>query len=330
MSRQSRYGNGGNGYGIQGNYQSQRNYHHGENSGTSMGQQQSTNSQQVVRNENPGPQASQGSDSSPCQVIQPDPTKREKLLRLARKEEEDYECFKESRRPGPIYLTPTQLGGRISESEARQQQQRMQAQSKYQKTMQREEYKRKQKEEEDAKVQKMKDIQRKKAEKLEEKRQQQDLEKREKWNEDRCIRNNEFLDQLKPITHMYDRRFGQPSEWAVNQEQDEDWMLQQALKDSLLTHKIEEKTRLQEMNKPHHKQPKQQTYREQQKEEEERRLKAMKDEQCRKAEVLKQREEEKTLSQEEERRRVNSAFLDRLQRHNTSQHEYSGASNTWA
>ncbi|XP_040281355.1 epithelial-stromal interaction protein 1 isoform X1 [Bufo bufo] len=404
MYGQTVSGRAGNRSRIQNNYQSPRNDKDGE--------QQNLDPEQGDVKVQPAPPAPQESQtSSPCRIIQPDPSKRERLLRLARKEEEEYERFKESKRPGPIHLPPTILGGQTPEPEVRRQQQRIQAQSKYQKMFKRDEYKRKQKEEEEAQIQEMKDIQRRKAEKLENKRQQEDLERRQRWHEDRYKRNNHFLDRFQPTNNTNDRRFGQLNEWATNQEQDEDWkseqalkrshkmgkiedqavkqertmqkmremesedewepngavnqeqdeddlMLQQALKDSLLTHKIEEQNRLQEIKMPQHKQytqdpeknlrnmekknnnlsftenisykSKHQTYRQQQKEEEERKLKEMKAEQLKKAEALKQHQEQSTLSQEEERRRVNNAFLDRLQRQNTSQNEYSGESNTWA
>ncbi|XP_044141003.1 epithelial-stromal interaction protein 1 isoform X1 [Bufo gargarizans] len=332
MYGQTVSGRAGNRSRIQNNYQSQRNYKDGE--------QQNPDPEQGDVKVQPAPPAPQEPQtSSPCRIIQPDPSKRERLLRLARKEEEEYERFKESKRPGPIHLPPMILGGQTPEPEVRQQQQRIQAQSKYQKMFKRDEYKRKQKEEEEAQIQEMKDIQRRKAEKLENKRQQEDLERRQRWHEDRYKRNNHFLDRFQPTNHTYDRRFGQLNEWATNQEQDEDWKSEQPLK---LSHKMytqDPEKNLRNMEKKNNNlsftenisyKSKHQTYRQQQKEEEERRLKEMKAEQCKKAEALKQHQEENTLSQEEERRRVNNAFLDRLQRQNTSQNEYSGESNTWA
>ncbi|XP_069828409.1 epithelial-stromal interaction protein 1 isoform X3 [Dendropsophus ebraccatus] len=309
MYRQNLYSRNGNERRPQDNSESQRNYNRGEEFGTGMEEQQYSDPQQNNISNQPTPQPSQGSEcsASPCRVIQPDPTKREKLLAVARKEEEDYERYKASLRTGPINLTPRKLGGRTSESEARQQQQQIQAQSKYQKMIQREEYKKKQKEEEEAEIQKKKDIQRKKAERLEEKRKQENLEKMQRWDEDRCTRNSAFLDRLQPIHDPYHSGFGQSSQW----------------------HKIEEETRVQEVKRSQHKQPRHQAYMQQQKEEEERRLREMKEEQRRKAEMLKQCEDGKRQSQEEQHRRVNSAFLDRLQRQNTSQHGYTGESNTW-
>ncbi|XP_069614328.1 epithelial-stromal interaction protein 1 isoform X2 [Ranitomeya imitator] len=166
QTRQSIYSSGRTTRRSQSNYQSQRNY----NQGTGMEEQQNSDPQQDGIKERPAAQAPhtapESQYSSSCQVVQPNPTKREKLLRMAREEEEEYERFKQSRSLGHIDLPPRRLGGHNSESEARQQQQRILSQSKYQKMIQREDYKRKQKEEEDAKIQQMKDIQRKK-EKLE-------------------------------------------------------------------------------------------------------------------------------------------------------------------
>ncbi|XP_073520006.1 epithelial-stromal interaction protein 1 isoform X4 [Phyllobates terribilis] len=348
MHGQSMYGRGTNTNRSQNNYQSQRNY----NQGTGMEEHQNSVPQQDDIPEQRAAQAAHNAPesqySSPCQVFQPNPVKREKLLRtncrlvdpvmaanrriaspflqhvekfhllfyVARKEEEDYDHFKQSMSLGRIDLPPSRLGGYISESEARQQQQRILSQSKYQKMIQREDQRRKQKEEEDAKIQEMKDIQRKKSEKLEENRQKQDLERKQKWLEDRQQRNEAFFDRFQPIDYTDEGPFGQLSKWAENEEEDDDWMYKKALEESIKTHKIEEEARLQEVKKHQHKQPKQQTHRQQQKEEEERILKEMKEKQHRKAELLKMHEEQRRLSQEKERMRVNKAFLDRFQNQN--------------
>ncbi|XP_073436408.1 epithelial-stromal interaction protein 1 isoform X2 [Dendrobates tinctorius] len=318
QTRQSMYGRGRNTMTSQNNFQSQRNY----NQGTGMEEQQNSDPQQDGIDGQPAAQtphtAPESQYSSPCQVFQPNPTKREKLLRMAREEEEEYERFKQSRNLGHIDLPPSRLGGYNSESEARQQQQRIQSQSKYQRMIQREDQRRKQKEEEEAKIQKMKDIQRKQAEKLEENRQKQDLVRKQKWHEDRQKRNEAFLDRFQPIDYAVDGIFGQQNKWAENEdeEEDEDWMFKKALEESIKTHKIEEETRLQEVKKHQHKQPMQQTYRQQQKEEEERKLNEMKEKQHRKTELLQMREEQRRLSQEKEHRRVNKAFLDRFQNQN--------------
>ncbi|KAM4046860.1 epithelial-stromal interaction protein 1 isoform 2-T2 [Anomaloglossus baeobatrachus] len=372
--RQSMYGRGRNIKSLH-DYQSQS--HEGEEQNSDP-QQNGRNEQQTAQ----APQTSQESQySSPYQVTQPNPTRREKLLRMAREEQEEYDHYKQSQSHGRIDLAPSRLGGHVSESEARQQQQRIQSQSKYQKMIQRENDRRKQKEEEEAKNQEMKDIQRKKAEKLEKNRQKQDMERKEKWHEDRQKRNKAFLDQLQP-KNPDDRHFGYSSEWAIDQDEDfdndlmfdraleesmithkteeearlreskkhqhkqenqqavnqyrtmgemyreDDWPefravnqdeefdddLMKALKESMKMHKTEEEARLRESKKHQHKQPIQKTYKQQQKEEEERRLKEMKEEQHRKTELLQMHEEQRRLSQEEERRRVNKAFLDRLDR----------------
>ncbi|XP_073520004.1 epithelial-stromal interaction protein 1 isoform X2 [Phyllobates terribilis] len=246
MHGQSMYGRGTNTNRSQNNYQSQRNY----NQGTGMEEHQNSVPQQDDIPEQRAAQAAHNAPesqySSPCQVFQPNPVKREKLLRsklcyclqVARKEEEDYDHFKQSMSLGRIDLPPSRLGGYISESEARQQQQRILSQSKYQKMIQREDQRRKQKEEEDAKIQEMKDIQRKKSEKLEENRQKQDLERKQKWLEDRQQRNEAFFDRFQPIDYTDEGPFGQLSKWAENEEEDDDWMYKKALEESIKTEKV--------------------------------------------------------------------------------------------
>ncbi|XP_063808929.1 epithelial-stromal interaction protein 1 isoform X2 [Pseudophryne corroboree] len=329
----------------------------GDYSNTGMGEEQPAYSNQRQVNPQSAPQTFQEPQYNDAYVvIPPNQAKRERLLKR----------------------------GRTSESEARWQQQQMQSQSKYQKMLQREDYKRKLKEEEEVKIQQMKDIQRQKAEKLEEKRRQQDKERRERWHESRSITNNEFLDRLSQLENNSRNHSSiekTTSEW-VN-EQDEDYILQQVLKESRQMHKAEEEERQRKMKEMQHtqsrshavaqdldeeictmqrvqigesskpslqtymqqqkeeerqlkhineqqsKKPTRQTYLQLQKAEEERRLKQHKDEQRRKSELLEQQDEARRQSQQEDRRRVNRAFLDRLQRQNTSAHDYSGVSNTW-
>ncbi|XP_040197234.1 epithelial-stromal interaction protein 1 isoform X2 [Rana temporaria] len=333
-------------------------------------------------------------------VIPPNQAKRNKLLTMANKEEEEYNNYVESRRSVPIQLTPKKLGGDTSVTKARAQQQITQSQSKYQKQFKRDEYKRRQREEEEAEIQKKKDIQRKKAEKLEEKRHLEEIERRERWHTHRAMKNSEFLDQLSQPANSssynsYERTpsawerspSGKEQDWNNYTDQDEESMLQLALKESMKTkmeedqkrqtlktqqpyqaksasdeeeqdwspcnpgmkeytasqqfykqlREEEEERKWQQMEEEHCRKASKQSYRsykQQQKEEEERKLQEMKEEQRRKSEMLevKKAEEEKEgkLSQQEERRRVNNAFLDKLQRLSTKKEEYSGESNTWA
>ncbi|XP_006017377.1 epithelial-stromal interaction protein 1 [Alligator sinensis] len=129
-------------------------------------------------------------------LVPPNETRRNKLQRIAKKELEDLERWKEQHRSGPINLTPQRLGGRISEAEVRQKQQINLMQSKYQQKLKREEYARIKREAEEAEIQKKKAIQREKAEKLEEKRRQEEQQRREMFYEDRSLKTNELLNRL--------------------------------------------------------------------------------------------------------------------------------------
>ncbi|XP_075055861.1 epithelial-stromal interaction protein 1 isoform X2 [Mixophyes fleayi] len=216
-----------------------------------MGDEQHTNNDQVDINKQPNPQTSQEPQHSGAYVVfPPNQARRDRLLQISSKEQEDYERWKEAQRPGPVNLTPMKLGGRTTESEVRQQQQQMQYQSKNQKKLQRDEYKRKLKEEEEAKIQEMKDIQRQKAEKQEERKRQQDMERRKRWHENMHTTNNQFLDRLsQPEINLQSHNSCErtPSAWVDEQEQNEDWILQQVLKESMEMHKAEEEERLRKM-----------------------------------------------------------------------------------
>ncbi|NWW50363.1 ESIP1 protein, partial [Pedionomus torquatus] len=102
----------------------------------------------------------------PYVLITPNETRRNRLqqskLSFAQKELNDLERWKEEHRPGPIKLVPQRLGGRESEAQARQKQQMMLMQSKYQQKHKREEYIKAKKAAEEAEVLKKKAIQREK------------------------------------------------------------------------------------------------------------------------------------------------------------------------
>ncbi|CAH2224019.1 Hypothetical predicted protein [Pelobates cultripes] len=231
-------------------------------------------------------------------VIPPNESRREKLQRMANQELEEWERFKEARRLGPVNITPGKVGGYLPETETRQRQQMVQSQSRYQKMLQKEEYKKKQKAEEDAQIQKMKDIQRQKAEKLELKKRQEEQSRQNQWQEDMFLRNHAFLDQLSPGENNYRTNNRCETEPSVSTRRE--------------------------------------SYKQQSKQEEERKLQDMKEEQRRKSELLelkqRQEEEQRRTSQQDHHRRVNNAFLDRLERKNTSnpnQDRYYGLRNAW-
>uniref|UniRef100_A0A8C5WDP7 Epithelial stromal interaction 1 n=1 Tax=Leptobrachium leishanense TaxID=445787 RepID=A0A8C5WDP7_9ANUR len=191
-----------------------------------------------------------------------------------------------------------QRSGYVPETEVRQKQQQMQAQAKYQKMLQREEHKKKEKAKEDAKIQRMKDIQRQKAENLKEKQKQQEQTRQIQWQDDRYLRNNAFLDHVSQQYDsypVYDEHEAHSSVWARRE-----------------------------------------SYRQQQKQEEEMKLQAMKAEQRQKSEMLefeqRQKEENARQRHHENHKRVNNAFLDRLEQRNTantSQNKYCGVKNEW-
>uniref|UniRef100_A0A8C8RNC4 Epithelial stromal interaction 1 n=1 Tax=Pelusios castaneus TaxID=367368 RepID=A0A8C8RNC4_9SAUR len=154
-------------------------------------------------------------------------------------------------------------------------------QSKYHQKLKREESARIKKEAEEAEILKMKIIQREKAEKLEEKRRQQEKQRREMFDEDRYFKINEHLDRLDLGLPN-----GNSCQMANRSREPTAWTRSHSYKQSL-------------------------------KEDENRRLQEMKAEQRWKGELLelrrKQDEERRTKLHQNEQRRVNNAFLDRLQ-----------------
>ncbi|NXD11520.1 ESIP1 protein, partial [Nothocercus nigrocapillus] len=124
---------------------------------------------------------------SPYVLITPNERRRNQLQQskfIAKKELDDLERWKEDHRPGPIKLPPQRLGGKASEAQARQKQQMMLMQSKYQQKYKREEYIRTKKAAEEAEILRKKAIQREKAERLEAKKRQDEVQRREMYSED--------------------------------------------------------------------------------------------------------------------------------------------------
>ncbi|XP_057563540.1 epithelial-stromal interaction protein 1 isoform X2 [Hippopotamus amphibius kiboko] len=203
------------------------------------------------------------------------------MQRIAAKELEDLERWKEQQRAKAIKLAPMQLGGSQSEAEVRQRQQLQLIQSKYQKKLKREECIRINKEAEEAEIQKMKAVQREKSEKLEEKKRLQENLRREAFREHQQCKTAEFLRRCDiELSHRCTRPV------AVCDPQSSAWARRRAYVDSL-------------------------------KEEENQKLQKMKDEHRQKSELLEfkrqQQEEERTQILQAEHRRVNNVFLDRLQ-----------------
>ncbi|NXT79652.1 ESIP1 protein, partial [Zapornia atra] len=216
----------------------------------------------------------------PYVLITPNETRRNQLQQIAKKELDDLERWKEEHRPGPIKLAPQRLGGTESEAQARQKQQMMLTQSKYQQKHKREEYVKAKKASEEAKILKQKAIQREKAERLEVKKRMEEMQRKEMFLEDQYYKTNELLNRLdlslpKNDSCQIANRGPESTAWARSH------TYKQALQ------------------------------------EDENRLEEMKQEQQRKAERTefkkRQEEEARTRAHQNEQRRVNNAFLDRLQ-----------------
>uniref|UniRef100_A0A4W5LA41 CUE domain-containing protein n=1 Tax=Hucho hucho TaxID=62062 RepID=A0A4W5LA41_9TELE len=96
-------------------------------------------------------------------MIPPIESRRSKLQRMAQKEEEDLQRWKEANRPGPVQLAPERLGGAVSLAEARERQLLELRRSKLQKQLRKEEMDRQRKQAEEEENDRMKAKQREKA-----------------------------------------------------------------------------------------------------------------------------------------------------------------------
>ncbi|XP_068840538.1 epithelial-stromal interaction protein 1 isoform X2 [Capricornis sumatraensis] len=214
-------------------------------------------------------------------LIAPNEKRRNEIQQMAAKELEELERWKEEQKVKSITLLPMTLGGSQSEAEVRRRQQLQLIQSKYQKKLKREECVRVKKEAEEAEVQKMRAAQREKSNKLEEKKRLQENLRRETFREHQQYKTAAFLRRFEAdLPH----RGACPA--AGCDPQSSAWARRQAYMDTL-------------------------------KEEQNQKLQKMKEEQHQKGELLEfkrqQQEEERTKSHQAEHRRVNNAFLDRLQ-----------------
>ncbi|XP_006884674.1 PREDICTED: epithelial-stromal interaction protein 1 [Elephantulus edwardii] len=225
-------------------------------------------------------------------MITPNENRRNQIQRIAERELEELEKWKAQNRAKPVSLMPRRLGGSQSEAEVRQKQQLQLMQSKYQQKLKREESVRIRKEAEEAEIQKMKAIQREKSNKLEEKKRLQETFRQEALRDHHQYKTAEFLSQLS--TELPTRSSCQI---ANHDPQASTWKLPVLTKDNTWA-------------RSH-------AYKASRKEEEDRQLQKMKDQQRRKSEFLEfkrqQKEEERAQTHQIEHRRVNNAFLDRLQ-----------------
>ncbi|XP_030332418.1 epithelial-stromal interaction protein 1 [Strigops habroptila] len=217
----------------------------------------------------------------PYVVITPNETRRSQLQQIAKKELDDLERWKEEHRQRPINMVPQILGGKESEAQVRQKQQMMLMQSKYQQKHKREEHIKAKKEAEETEILKKKAIQREKAERLEVKKRQQEMQRREMFLDDQYYKIHELLNRLDLSLPKSDS-----CQIANHGPESTAWMRSHTYKQAL-------------------------------QEDENRRLEEMKQEQRRKAELMefkqKQEEEDRMRARQDEQRRVNNAFLGRLQ-----------------
>ncbi|XP_031511683.1 epithelial-stromal interaction protein 1 isoform X9 [Papio anubis] len=190
-------------------------------------------------------------------------------------------------------------------------------QSKYQQKLKREESVRIKKEAEEAELQKMKAIQREKSNKLEEKKRLQENLRREAFREHQQYKTTEFLSKLN--VESPDRSAcqsavcgPQSSTWLSSSTADASisWALMLLCGENWLPVGVL-------WPLPASLQARIWAYRDSLRAEENRKLQKMKDEQHQKSELLElkrqQQEEERAKVQQTEHRRVNNAFLDRLQ-----------------
>ncbi|KFP71665.1 Epithelial-stromal interaction protein 1, partial [Acanthisitta chloris] len=217
----------------------------------------------------------------PYILVTPNETRRKQLQQVAKKELDDLEQWKEEHRLGRIQLIPQKLGGKESEAQARQKQQMMLMQSKYQQKHKREEYVKAKKAAEEDEILKKKALQREKAERLEVKKRQQEMQRRETFLKDQYYKTNELLNRLDVGLPKSDScQIANPGPESTA------WTRSRAYKQAF-------------------------------REDETKRLEEMKQEQRKKAELMefkqKQEEEARTRAHQHEQRRVNNAFLDRLQ-----------------
>ncbi|XP_076728016.1 epithelial-stromal interaction protein 1 isoform X6 [Callospermophilus lateralis] len=224
--------------------------------------------------------AGQGSTGA-YTMIAPNESRRHQIQRIAAQELSNLEKWKEQNRAKPVYVVPTLLGGSQSETEVRQKQQLQLKQNKYQQKLKRQESVRIRKEAEEAELQKMKAIQREKSNKLEEKKQVQEKLRREAFREHHQYTTAAFLSKLDAELPNRSACQTAPRDLQFSTQAGN-----RAYKDSL-------------------------------REKENQRLQKMKDEQQQKNKLLEpkrqQHEEERAKILQAEHRRVNNAFLDRLQ-----------------
>ncbi|XP_028847056.1 epithelial-stromal interaction protein 1 isoform X1 [Denticeps clupeoides] len=211
-------------------------------------------------------------------MVTPNESKRSELQRIAQRGEDELKRWKNENRPGPIHLAPERLGGSTSLAETRQRQQIATRHSQFQKKLRKQEMDQQQRLAREEENQKKKAAQREKAVKLEMKTKQEEERRREHYQSDQQVGRERLLRRPERASTVPAAAGGPApaSPWVQ-------------------AHKYREEQRLRENTQ----------------------LQQKSEEQRRKAEVMeekqKQQEEQRARELEEERRRVNLAFLDRLQ-----------------
>ncbi|KAM4608289.1 epithelial-stromal interaction protein 1 isoform 2-T2 [Polymixia lowei] len=232
-----------------------------------------TTPQQTVSQQQP--ESSSGNrHSEGFTMIPPNESRRSKLKMMAQKEEDDLQRWKESHRATSVHMTPEKLGGGdVLLADAREKQFRDLRQSKLQKQLKKEEQDRRKRQEEEEELQNMKAKQREKAERLEEKRRQEEQGRREQLRQDHLRTTESFLQRFE--------QSGPSPLSSSSATHTSSWRVQQ--------------------------------YNERQREEDNSALQLMKQEQRSKSEALEEKEEERRSKEQMNHRRVNAAFLDKLE-----------------
>ncbi|XP_037345303.2 epithelial-stromal interaction protein 1 [Pungitius pungitius] len=133
-------------------------------------------------------------------VIPPNESTRDKLRRIAQKEEEDLQRWKEANRVTYVHADPEKLGGAATLAATREMQHADLRFSTVQKRLKKQELDRRRRQEEEAENQRRKDIQREKAERLEERKRQEEQRRREQHGPDHARATERFLQRFERTT----------------------------------------------------------------------------------------------------------------------------------
>lgn len=132
--------------------------------------------------------------------ISPNERKRQEISNQARKEEENYQAFKEKNRLAHVSYIGTAGGGQISKTDSRQKLEQNHRTSQYDTRLKQQKWREDKKKQEELTHQQRKDTQRQKAVKNEQMSLQQQRDQKQKWDEDRKKKNEEFLRRFEKKT----------------------------------------------------------------------------------------------------------------------------------